>query len=72
LALGLNERQIDALLHFKSKGEIVNSEYQTHFNVAERTARYDLTDLVDKNLLIKTGDKKSAKYIFADKLPIKQ
>jgi len=70
--LGLNERQIDALLYFKSKGEIVNSEYQTHFNVAERTARYDLTDLVEKNLLIKIGDKKSAKYIFADKLPIKR
>jgi len=70
--LGLNERQIDALIHFKSKGEIVNSEYQTHFNVSERTARYDLINLVEKNLLIKTGDKKSAKYIFADKLPIKQ
>ena len=68
--LGLNERQIDALIYFKSKGEIVNSEYQTHFNVAERTARYDLTDLVEKNLLIKTGDKKSAKYIFADKTVI--
>ena len=69
--LDLSERQIDALLYFKSKGEIVNSEYQTHFKVAERTARYDLTDLVKKNLLIKTGDKKSAKYLFADKLPIK-
>ena len=70
--LGLNERQVDALLFFKSKGEIISSEYQTHFNVAERTARYDLTELVEKGLLAKTGDKKSTKYIFAVKLPLKQ
>jgi ATP-dependent DNA helicase RecG len=68
---GLTERQIDALLFFKKKGEITSSEYQTHFNVAERTARYDLTELVEKELLTKTGDKKSTKYIFAVKLPIK-
>ncbi|MDR1755383.1 MAG: putative DNA binding domain-containing protein [Culturomica sp.] len=70
--LGLNERQVDALVYFKSKGEITNSEYQTYFNVSERTARYDLTELVEKELLVKTGDKKSTKYIFAVKLPIKQ
>jgi len=70
--LGLNDRQIDALVYFKSKGEITNSEYQMHFSVAERTARYDLSELVEKNLLVKIGDKKSTKYVFADKLPIKQ
>ena len=69
--LGLNEMQLDALLFFKEKGEIACSEYQTHFNVSERTARYYLTELVNKNLLIKIGNKKSTKYIFADKLPIK-
>jgi ATP-dependent DNA helicase RecG len=67
---GLNERQVDALLFFKAKGEITNSEYINKFSVAERTARYDLTDLVEKDLLIKEGDKKSTKYIFAVKLPI--
>jgi len=61
---GLNERQIDALLFFKTKGEITSSEYQAHFKISERTARYDLTELVDKNLLVKTGDKKSTKYFF--------
>jgi len=70
--LSLNERQIEALLFFKEKGEILSSEYQAHFNVAERTARYDLAELIEKELLVKTGDKKSTKYIFADKLPIKQ
>lgn len=70
--LGLNNRQIDALLFFKEKGEIISSDYQTHFNIAERTARYDLTELVEKKLLVKVGDKKSTKYIFADKMPIRQ
>lgn len=70
-SLELNERQINALLFFKGKGELLSSEYQTHFKVAERTARYDLTELVEKKLLVKVGDKKSTKYIFADKVPIK-
>jgi ATP-dependent DNA helicase RecG len=70
--LGLNERQLDALLYFKSKGEIFSSQYQARFNIAARTARYDLTDLIERKLLVKHGTNKSTKYIFADKLPIKQ
>lgn len=62
--LGLNERQLDALLFFKDKGEIVNSEYVKRFGVTDRTARYDLTDLTERNLLTKIGEKKSAKYVF--------
>ncbi len=62
--LELNERQLDALLFFKSKGEILSSEYMKQFNITDRTARYDLTDLVQKNLLIKKGDKKSTKYLY--------
>jgi len=62
--LGLNERQLDALLFFRQKNEIVNSEYVKRYNVTDRTARYDLTELVGKNLLIKKGDRKVTKYIF--------
>ncbi|MBW6483864.1 MAG: putative DNA binding domain-containing protein [Vicingaceae bacterium] len=62
--LELNERQLDALLYFKTKGEVLSSEYMKRFNVTDRTARYDLTELVQKNLLIKLGDKKSTKYVF--------
>ena len=61
---GLNERQLDALLHFKQKGEIVSSEYVKRYNVTDRTARYDLTELIEKDLLTKQGDKKTTKYIF--------
>jgi ATP-dependent DNA helicase RecG len=60
----LNERQFDALLFFKPKGEILSSEYVKKYAVTDRTARYDLSELVQKNLLIKQGDKKSTKYVF--------
>ena len=42
---GLNERQVDVLLFFKGKGEIISSEYATKYNVADRTARRDLSEL---------------------------
>ncbi|GHS98588.1 ATP-dependent DNA helicase [Bacteroidia bacterium] len=64
--LGLNERQIDALLFFKEQQKITNSEYMEKFNIAERTARYDLSAMVDKGLLIKKGENKSSEYIYAN------
>jgi len=62
--LGLNQRQIDAILFYKSKGEVTSSEYAEKFNVTDRTARTDLTDLVDKKLLVKQGEYKSTKFYF--------
>jgi ATP-dependent DNA helicase RecG len=62
--LGLNERQIDALMYFKPKGEIVSSEYMKRYNIAERTARYDLADLAEKKFLKKYSDNKLSRYIF--------
>jgi ATP-dependent DNA helicase RecG len=53
--LGLNERQIDAILFFKTKGEITTSEYMKKYDVAERTAREDLSEIVAKGLLLKKG-----------------
>lgn len=62
--LELNERQLDALLHFKSNSEIQSSEYMRRYKITDRTARYDLAELVKKNLLVKQRDRKSTKYIF--------
>jgi ATP-dependent DNA helicase RecG len=62
--LGLNERQIDALIYFKSKREIVNSEYAERYNISDRTARRDLSDLTEKELLINEGNTKFSRYIF--------
>jgi ATP-dependent DNA helicase RecG len=62
--LGLNERQIDALLFFKEKGEILSSEYAQRYKISDRTARRDLVELVDKEMLISKGDNKSTRYIY--------
>jgi ATP-dependent DNA helicase RecG len=62
--LGLNERQIKAILFFKDKGEITSSEYAEKCNVTDRTARTDLMRLVDKELLEKQGDYKTTKFYF--------
>lgn len=61
---GLNERQVDALLHWKSEGKIQNSRYKERFSIADRTALRDLTELVDKGLLVKEGEKKATVYIY--------
>ena len=54
--LGLNERQIKAVLYVKEKGKITNSEYQTLNSVAKPTATRDLSELKDTyNILKNTG-----------------
>jgi len=62
--LGLNERQIDALLYFKAKSEITSSEYAAKYNISNRTARRDLSELTEKELLKNEGDNKLSRYIF--------
>ncbi|MFD3002626.1 ATP-binding protein [Pontibacter toksunensis] len=61
---GLNERQVNALLHWKSEGKIQNSWYKEKFSIADRTALRYLTELVDKGLLVKVGEKKATVYIY--------
>lgn len=62
--LGLNERQISAILFYRTKGEITSSEYAEKYSVSDRTARTDLAELVDKELLLKQGDYKTTKFYF--------
>jgi ATP-dependent DNA helicase RecG len=50
--LGLNDRQIKAVLYVKENGRITNSEYQTLNLVSKRTATNDLSELVDKYQLV--------------------
>jgi len=60
----LNDRQTKALLQWKTEKEITNSIYSEKFNISERTALRDLSELVEKWLLNKIGDKKNTKYIY--------
>lgn len=53
--LGLNERQIKAVLYVKEKGNITNKEYQELFKVSRITATRDLSELVEKGILMRVG-----------------
>lgn len=54
-AMGLNERQIKAVMYVKKQGSISNREYQDLVGVKERTATLELGDLVDKGILQRLG-----------------
>ena len=62
--LGLNNRQIDALLFFRPKGIITTSEYARKFDISDRTARRDLIELVKKEILASEGDRKLTRYVY--------
>jgi len=53
--LKLNERQINAVLYVKEKGKISNKEYQILNNCSRNTASNDLSELLEKNILISSG-----------------
>lgn len=62
--LGLSERQEKALAYLGDKGRITNREYQELCpEVSAETIRRDLASLVQKNLLIKIGEKRATYYI---------
>ena len=60
--LGLNDRQIKAVMYVKEKGGIKNSEYQELCQTSERTALRELNKLTDLRVLNKTGEKKGTIY----------
>lgn len=60
--LGLNERQIKAVLFIKENGKITNSNYQKINECSRNTASNDLSELVDKGLLLASGQKGAGAY----------
>ncbi|MEX1020982.1 MAG: ATP-binding protein [Litorilinea sp.] len=60
----LNERQEQALAHIAEHGRITNSDYQALIpDVSAETIRRDLADLVERNLLLRIGEKRATYYI---------
>ncbi|MFZ5994395.1 MAG: ATP-binding protein [Thermodesulfobacteriota bacterium] len=53
--LGLNERQIKAVMYVKEKGKITNREYQELCQIKKRQATDDLNELEEKELLVRIG-----------------
>jgi ATP-dependent DNA helicase RecG len=61
---GLNERQIAALRYLTEHDSITNREFRELCpDVTDETARRDLADLVDRNLILRIGDKRATYYI---------
>ena len=61
---GMNERQMGALDHVRTKGSITNREYQKLCDgISAETLRRDLADLVKRGQLLKIGSKKGTYYI---------
>jgi len=53
--IGLNDRQIKAVMYVKENGKITNKEYQELNGVTKKTASRDLGVLTDKRILGKVG-----------------
>lgn len=60
--LGLNDRQIKAVLFVKENGRITNKEYQILNSTGDRTALRDLENIIYQGVLKRVGDKKGAYY----------
>jgi ATP-dependent DNA helicase RecG len=60
---GLSERLISAVLYAKENGKITNADYQRLADVSAATARRDLKNLVDKNILEMKGVRKGIYYV---------
>ena len=54
-SLGLNDRQIKAVMYTKERGKITNKEYQEINDVSRQTASRDLAEMVNKGILLQMG-----------------
>jgi len=55
IKMGLNERQIKAVMYVKQKGKITNKDYIRLSGISRQMATIDLGELVDKGIFIKSG-----------------
>jgi len=53
--IGLNERQIKAVMYVKERGKITNKEYQDIAGTIKKTSSRDLVDLVKKGIFSQSG-----------------
>jgi len=60
--LGINERQIKAVIYVKGKGRITNKKYQEINNCSRNTASNDLRRLVENHILKESGVKGAGSY----------
>ncbi len=58
----LKDRQKAALLRIFAEGSITNKKYREEYNVSQKTAFLELSDLVEKGILIRKGEGRATKY----------
>jgi ATP-dependent DNA helicase RecG len=64
VSIGLNERQVKAVMYVKENGEITNSEYQKINKTKQTLSSQELAELVASGILKSTGTKgRGAKYL---------
>lgn len=61
--LGLNERQIKAVMYVKDKGKITNKEYRNLVKLSDEGARQDISGLVKNGILVQRGKGRSVHYV---------
>lgn len=61
--IGLNERQIKAVMYVKEKGKITNREYQQLNTVSNKTAYLELSNITKKGIFAVEGSGKTVIYI---------
>ena len=54
--LGLNERQIKAVLYVKEKEKITNAEYQKINGIGKSVTIDELRDLVERQIFVRVGE----------------
>lgn len=60
--LGLNERQIKAVVYAKKNGRITNKEYQKINNCSRNTASADLKELVKRKIVEESGKRGAGSF----------
>lgn len=65
-SLGLNERQIKAILYVKEKACITNREYRELTGLSDEGSRRELNELVSKGILRREGKGRSVRYILPE------
>ena len=66
--MGLNERQMKALIHIAQRGPISRKQYCELIGVSRMTAYRDLADLVKRDLLQVRGSGRYVHYVLAEKM----
>ena len=60
--IGLNGRQIKAVIYVKEKGRITNREYQKLNFVSNKTTYLELSDIIKKDLFAVEGSGRTFTY----------